>query len=72
VRPAAAPAAGPTSKTGRGGAGNFEWGSNNEAERKQQEEADRKQQKLQADVEKGVKENLAFPSKAKLPDGEPY
>lgn len=71
MRPAAAPAAGPTSKTGRGGAGNFEWGSN-EAERKQQEEADRKQQKLQADVEKGVKENLAFPSKAKLPGGEPY
>jgi hypothetical protein len=71
VRPAAAPAAGPTSKTGRGGAGNFEWGSP-EAERRQQEEADRKQQKLQADVEKGVKENLAFPSKAKLPGGEPY
>jgi hypothetical protein len=62
-------------KTGRGGAGNFEWG-NGEAERKaaaqQQEEAERRQAKLQKDVEKGVKESLAFPSKAKLPGGEPY
>ena len=76
VKPAAAPAAGPmpTAKTGRGGAGNFEWGTS-EADRKaaqQEEEADRKQQKLKEDVEKGVKDNLAFPSKAKLPGGEPF
>ena len=78
VKPAAAPAAGtgpvPTAKTGRGGAGNFEWGTS-EADRKaaqQQEEADRRQQKLKEDVEKGVKDNLAFPSKAKLPGGEPF
>lgn len=79
TRPAAAPAAtgtlgGPPPKTGRGGAGNFDFGIN-EAERKaarQHEEADRRQQQLKEDVEKGVKENLAFPSKAKLPGGEPY
>lgn len=78
VKPAAAPAAGsgpvPTAKTGRGGAGNFEWGTS-EADRKaaqQQEEADRRQQQLKDDVEKGVKDNLAFPSKAKLPGGEPF
>lgn len=27
---------------------------------------------LKADVEKGVKESLAMPQKAKLPGGEPY
>jgi hypothetical protein len=27
---------------------------------------------LKQDVEKGVQENLAFPTKAKLPGGEPY
>jgi hypothetical protein len=74
TRPAAAPAAAPPPKTGRGGAGNFDFGIN-EAERKaarQHEEADRRQQQLKQDVEKGVQENLAFPSKAKLPGGEPY
>jgi hypothetical protein len=73
TRPAAAPAAAPP-KTGRGGAGNFDFGIN-EAERKaarQYEEADRRQQRLKEDVEKGVQDNLAFPSKAKLPGGEPY
>ena len=77
MKPAAASAVGtgpvPTAKSGRGGAGNFEWGTS-EADRKaaqQEEEADRKQQKLKDDVEKGVKDNLAFPSKAKLPGGEP-
>lgn len=76
VRPAAAPAVtgGPIPKTGRGGAGNYDFGIN-EAERKaarQHEEADRRQQRLKEDVEQGVKENLAFPSKAKLPGGEPF
>lgn len=74
MRPAAAPAAGPPPKSGRGGAGNFDFGIN-EAERKaarQAEEADRRQQQLKEDVEKGVKKNLAFPSKAKLPGGEPF
>lgn len=75
ARPAAAAAApGPPPKTGRGGAGNFDFGIN-EAERKaaqQHEEAARRQQQLKDDVEKGVKENLAFPSKAKLPGGEPF
>jgi hypothetical protein len=73
-RPAAAPAAAPPPKTGRGGAGNFDFGIN-EAERKaarQHEDADRRQQQLKQDVEKGVQEKLAFPSKAKLPGGEPY
>ena len=68
------PAAAPPPKTGRGGAGNFDFGTN-EAERKaarQHEEADRRQQQLKQDVEKGVQEKLAFPSKAKLPGGEPY
>jgi hypothetical protein len=74
TRPAAAPAVAPPPKTGRGGAGNFDFGIN-EAERKaarQHEGADRRQQQLKQDVEKGVQENLAFPSKAKLPGGEPY
>lgn len=76
TRPAAAPAAtgGLTSKTGRGGAGNYDFGIN-EAERKaarQHEEADRRQQQLKEDVEKGVQDNLAFPSKAKLSGGEPF
>lgn len=82
AKPAAPPAfdgmpsatGGPTAKTGRGGAGNFDFGIN-EAERKaarEHEEADQKQQKLRDDVEKGVKEHLAFPSKAKLPGGEPF
>ena len=79
MKPAAAPAAAaagpmPTAKTGRGGAGNFEWGTS-EADRKaaqQQAEADQRQQKLKEDVEKGVKDNLAFPTKAKLPGGEPF
>lgn len=82
VRPTAAPAfdgmltavGGPTPKTGRGGAGNYDFGIN-EAERKaarQHQESDVKQQRLKEDVEKGVKEQLAFPSKAKLPGGEPF
>lgn len=79
VRPAAAPAHDgvPSAvKTGRGGAGNMNYDIGiNEAERKaarEHEEADRKQQALKDDVEKGVKESLAFPSKAKLPGGQPY
>lgn len=82
ARPAAAPAVGSmgsavggvTPKTGRGGAGNYDFGIN-EAERKaarEHEQADHKQQQLRDDVEKGVKEQLAFPSKARLPGAEPY
>lgn len=82
ARPAAAPAVGGmgsavggvTPKTGRGGAGNFDFGIN-EAERKaarEHEQADHKQQQLRDDVEKGVKDQLAFPSKARLPGAEPY
>ncbi|KAM0719927.1 hypothetical protein Q7P37_004062 [Cladosporium fusiforme] len=81
AKPAAAPAIGVTGsnigvtpKTGRGGAGNYDFGIN-EAERKaarEHEQADHKQQALREDVEKGVKDQLAFPSKAKLPGGEPF
>jgi hypothetical protein len=59
VKPAATPAAGPmpTGKAGRGGAGNFEWGtseSDRKAAAQQQEEVDRRQQKLKDDVEKEI------------------
>ena len=41
------------------------------AARRRREE-DEKQARLKEDIEKGVHESLAFPSKAKLPGGEPY
>ena len=61
-------------KTGRGGAGNYDFGIN-EAETKaarRRREEDEKQARLKQDIEKGVQESLAFPSKAKLSGGEPY
>jgi hypothetical protein len=62
-----------TSKVGRGGAGNISFGVNEDEERAArkrlaQQEA---QEKLKADIEKGVKERLAMPPKAKLPGGDP-
>jgi len=59
---------------GRGGVGNMTFGMADDevraAERRMQQE--KIKEKLKADVEKGVKESLAMPQKAKLPGGEPY
>jgi len=64
----------PARKTGRGGAGNYAIGINEAETRaaRRRHEEDERQAKLKEDIEKGVQETLAFPSKAKLPDGEPY
>lgn len=63
-------------KTGRGGAGNYDFGINEWEQRaaKKRWEEDQKQQKLKEDIEKGVKQTLAFPevAKTKVPGGEPY
>ncbi|KAK6434556.1 hypothetical protein LTR95_009255 [Oleoguttula sp. CCFEE 5521] len=64
----------PVRKYGRGGAGNYEFSSTVFVQAKAQDkavEADRRA-RLQDDIEKGVSEQLAFPSKAKLPGTEPY
>ncbi|OQO00848.1 hypothetical protein B0A48_13535 [Cryoendolithus antarcticus] len=64
----------PVRKYGRGGAGNYESSGTVSVQAKPQDEAaeaDRRA-RLQDDIEKGVSEQLAFPSKAKLPGVEPY
>lgn len=59
---------------GRGGAGNHYFGEREraalDAEKRRQE--DQFREKLKQDIERGVKEHLAMPPKAKLPAGEPY
>ena len=68
------PRTGLSRMVGRGGAGNYEWGdaeSRTHAALTQAEE-DKKQEQIKAMVEEGVKEQLAFPQKAKVPGGEPY
>ena len=65
---------GPSRTVGRGGAGNWMFGVSEDeatAARKRMEE-EKKREQLKADVEKGVKEALAEPPKAKLPGGEPF
>ena len=61
---------------GRGGAGNYASGapaieSRHKTSHKMTED-EQKREKLKADVEKGVKDQLAMPQKARLPGGEPY
>nr|OQO17749.1 hypothetical protein B0A51_13791 [Rachicladosporium sp. CCFEE 5018] len=61
-------------KYGRGGAGNYEFSGTGPAQAKAQDEvaeADRRR-RLQDAIEKGVSEQLTFPSKAKLSGVEPY
>ena len=63
----------PTRIVGRGGAGNYSFGvseSEEKAARKRIED-EKKRDKLQEDIETGVKEQLAVPPKAKLSGGEP-
>ena len=67
--------AGESTRTyGRGGAGNYAFGISESEERtaKSRLEDDEKQSRLKQDIENGVKEQIAFPQKAKLPGGEPY
>ncbi|GAB7358018.1 hypothetical protein MBLNU230_g0183t1 [Neophaeotheca triangularis] len=68
---------GAVGKQGRGGAGNISYGLNEQDEARarwylQREEEQRRRKELSQDVEKGVKESLAEPPKAKLPGGQPY
>lgn len=75
---AARPAgSGTVGKQGRGGAGNISYGvdeSDGAIARRilQREEDQRRRKELSEGVEKGVKEALAEPPKAKLPGGQPY
>ncbi|EMD01139.1 hypothetical protein BAUCODRAFT_29542 [Baudoinia panamericana UAMH 10762] len=64
----------PPRKHGRGGAGNYAFGVSESEERAAQRrlEQEKRQEQLKADIEKGVKESLAAPPKAKLPGGNPY
>lgn len=70
----AQPAQEPMRTYGRGGAGNYAYGVSESEERaaRKRMEDEQKREQLKADIEKGVKENLAMPQKAKLPGGEPF
>lgn len=59
---------------GRGGAGNYAAGAlkgRQNASRKMTED-EQKREKLKADIEQGVKDQLAMPQKAKLPRAKSY
>jgi hypothetical protein len=59
---------------GRGGAGNHEFiaGLKNQEDAKQREGEHITREQLKEEIEKGVKESLAMPQKAKLAGGEPF
>lgn len=60
---------------GRGGAGNYAYDSSESGERAvrmKMNEEEHKRQELKAEVERGVKDTLAMPPKAKLAGAQPY
>ncbi|KAK4890643.1 hypothetical protein LTR27_010682 [Elasticomyces elasticus] len=70
----AAPTSGSNRTVGRGGAGNWGFGSNESEERAAREKAEEEERRkqVQAEVEKKVESALAEPPKAKLAGNEPF
>ncbi|KAK5696035.1 hypothetical protein LTR97_008455 [Elasticomyces elasticus] len=69
-----APTSGSNRTVGRGGAGNWGFGSSESEERAAREKAeeDERRKQVQAEVEKKVESALAEPPKAKLAGNEPF